>query len=450
MTVGSRGAFWRNVRYGGAAFALGMPTIPLLVHLPAIYAEEVGLGLTATGIALFAARLLDVVSDPLIGIASDRLDSPWGRWKPLILLGGVIGAVGTIYLLNPEPGAGPWYLALWASVLYLGWTLVNIPYLTWGAALSEDYGGRTRVTSVREAFMLTGIVVAGAVPALAAAAGYGERNALSIIGWVVVGLGALLFALLLLGVSEPGRRSLHQIEKPFRALIGLAGNRPFRLLVGGWFVNSLANGIPAVLFILFMKHVLEADELQRGILTFTYFVAGVAVIPLWLRLSNRFGKHQIWCASMALACLAFAVVPFLGAGDIAQFFVVTVVTGATLGADMVIPPSMQADVAEYEFLRSRHDRTSLLFAFWSMTTKIAFALSVLIALPTLEALGFQTSTSEGASNLVALSVIYAAVPVVLKIVSIAIIWRHPLTSNKQSVVRQRLAALEMRRMEPAL
>ena len=450
MTADAPNVLWRNLRYGGAAFALGMPTIPLLVHLPAIYAEEVGLGLTATGVALFAARLLDVISDPLIGIVSDRLNGPWGRWKPLILLGGIIGAVGTIYLLNPEPGVGPWYLALWASVLYLGWTLVNIPYLAWGAGLSEEYDGRTRVTSVREAFMLTGIVVAGAVPALAAAAGYGERNALSFIGWAVVGLGALLFALLLLGVSEPDRRSLHQMEKPFRALRGLAANRPFLLLVGGWFVNNLANGIPAVLFILFMKHVLEAGGLQRGMLTFVYFVAGVAGIPLWLRFSNRFGKHQTWCASMAVACIAFALVPFLGAGDITPFFVITVVTGATLGADLVIPPSMQADVAEYEFLRSQRDRTSLLFAFWSMTTKIAFALSVLIALPTLEALGFQTEASEGANNLVALSMIYAAVPVVLKTVSIAIIWQHPLTSHKQLVVRRRLGALEMRRMEPTL
>ena len=54
----------RNVRYGGTAFVLGMPTIPLLIHLPAIYAEVIGLGLTSTGIALFVARFLDVVSDP--------------------------------------------------------------------------------------------------------------------------------------------------------------------------------------------------------------------------------------------------------------------------------------------------------------------------------------------------------------------------------------------------
>ena len=60
----------RDIRYGVAAFALGMPTIPLLIHLPPVYAEDLGLGLTVTGAALFTARLLDVITDPIIGAVS--------------------------------------------------------------------------------------------------------------------------------------------------------------------------------------------------------------------------------------------------------------------------------------------------------------------------------------------------------------------------------------------
>jgi GPH family glycoside/pentoside/hexuronide:cation symporter len=172
-----RNLFLRDVRYGAAGLALGMPTIPLLVHLPAAYAEGLGLGLTATGAALFAARALDVITDPIIGIASDRLKSPWGRRKPLILVGAIIAAVGALYLLGPQQGVGPWYLAIWAAVMYLGWTLIMIPYQAWGADLSNDYAGRTRVTSVREGFMLGGILLAGAIPAAAVALGYDERVA---------------------------------------------------------------------------------------------------------------------------------------------------------------------------------------------------------------------------------------------------------------------------------
>ena len=83
---------------------------------------------------------------------------------------------------------------------------------------------------------------------------------------------------------------------------------------------------------------------------------------------------------------------------------------------------MQADVAEYEYYRSRHDCTSLLFAFWSMSTKLALALSVLIAFPLLEILNFTPDLSDNKNNLLALAVIYAAVPIVCKIITILIIF----------------------------
>ena len=434
----------RNVRYGGTAFVLGMPTIPLLIHLPVIYAEVIGLGLTNTGIALFVARFLDVVSDPLVGLWSDRSEGRWGRRKPLILLGGIVSAIATVYLLNPDSGVGHYYLTVWASVLYFGWTLINIPYLAWGAELSQDYTGRTKITSVREAFMLTGILTAGAIPALAAANGFGERQAVSLIGWVTIIIGAILFAFLLFGVQEPKRRPLHRREDPLRAIKGLSGNRPFQFLLCGWFINGLANGIPAVLFILYMKHVLEANELERGLLTLTYFIAGVLGIPVWVWLSKRLAKQKTWSIAMTLACISFAFVPLLGSGDIIQFFFITIVTGITLGADLIIPPSMQADVAEFEYFRSRHDRTSLLFACWSMATKFALALSVLIAFLLLEAFDFTPSLLDAKSNIVALAVIYAALPIVFKLSSILIISLYPLTLHRQSLVRRRLVSLEAR------
>jgi len=445
----SSSLLWRDVRYGAAGLALGMPTIPLLVYLPAVYAEGLGLGLAATGMALFAARVLDVISDPLIGIASDRLKSSWGRRKPLVLLGAVIAAVGALYLLGPQLGVGPVYLAVWAAVLYLGWTLIMIPYQAWGADLSDDYGGRTQVTAVREGFMLGGILLAGAVPASAAALGYSEREALLFIAWVAIAVGAPLFVLLLAGVAEPKRKVVASAAvSPWRDIAGLAGNKPFRLLLAGWFINSLANGIPAVLFILYMTHVLAVDDLARGLLTFSYFLAGVCGIPLWGWLANRWDKHRTWCAAMAMACLAFAFAPFLGHGDAAAFLAICLISGLALGADLAIPPSMQADVAEYEYWRTGRDRTSLMFGFWSMAVKLAFAFSVLISFLALEWLGFRIDSPTESNNVRALAVIYAAVPVVLKIMTIAMIWRHPLTSATHAVVRQRLSALENRISRP--
>jgi Na+/melibiose symporter-like transporter len=105
---------------------------------------------------------------------------------------------------------------------------------------------------------------------------------------------------------------------------------------------------------------------------------------------------------------------------------------------------MQADVAEYEYYRSRHDRTSLLFACWSVSTKLALALSVLIAFPLLEILDFTPTLLDDNNNLMSLTLIYAAVPIVLKLASVIIVFYYPLTRRRQKIVRRRLVTLETR------
>ncbi len=430
----------RDIRYSAAAFAIGMPTIPLLIHLPAMYAEDLGLGLTAVGTALFAARALDVLTDPIIGAVSDRIKSPFGRRKPLIFIGAVVAAIGVFLLLNPLEGSGPLYLAIWASVLYFGWTLINIPYLAWGADLHSAYDLRARLTGIRESFMLAGILVAGLIPPVVAATGEDPISSLAATGWCIIFSGAVVFYLLLRSVAEPSSRPLSKVDHLFPSIKDLAGNGPFNRLLAGWFVNSLANGIPAALFILYMRYVIGADEITQGVLTIIYFFAGIVGMPAWIQLSRRFGKKHIWCLAMIMASVTFATVPVLEAGDIYLFGTVVLLTGFCLGADLALPPAMQADVAEYEFLRTRRDRTGIMFAAWSMSTKLALAASVGIAFPLLDWLGTTEPGNPAKYDLFVLTLIYAGLPVVLKVSAITLIWGYPLSKEKQSIIQRRLAS----------
>ena len=67
------------IAYALPGFVLAVPTIPVYVYLPTLYGDSLGLGLALTGAVLLAARLLDVLTDPLIGKISDRLKWRAGR-----------------------------------------------------------------------------------------------------------------------------------------------------------------------------------------------------------------------------------------------------------------------------------------------------------------------------------------------------------------------------------
>lgn len=428
-----------------------MPTIPAAVFLPSLYSTE--LGLAAAGTALLIARASDVVTDPLVGALSDRWRPAWGRRKPWIAAGAVIAGLALVKLFQPPAEVTFAYVLGWSIMLYLGWTLVSVPYSAWGAELSTGYQERAKITSAREGATVLGIFAAGTVPIIAAANGQSERDALAIISWlaVIVGLPAILF---LLG-RVPDPLPPVAADQPAAALDlrrsvqAMAQNKPFVRLLGAWLINGLANGIPSTLFLLYLEHRLQADQGERGILILVYFLFAVATIPAWLWVSGRIGKHRTWCAAMIATCLAFAWVPALAPGDIFAFGLICAVTGMGLGADLSLPPALQADVIDFDTLKTGANRAGLFFALWGMATKLSLALAVGITFPVLDYFGFDPTGHSTAEGLVALAVIYAAVPVVLKVGAIGLVWNFPITAERQNMIRRRIDALAERRMRRA-
>ena len=424
--------------YGLPGLVTAIPTIPVFTLIPAFYAEEVGLGLALTGLVLFAGRALDLISDPLVGFLADRRG---GRsLSRLVLLGALIGAPALVLLLSPPQGmttlaSAAWLLAT-SALLYLGWTLVQIPYLTWGARLSPDYHQRTRLAASREGWTLGGILLSASLPAalggLPAGWALDEAGRLAVLGWLAVALGLPVFYFLLRRVPLP--KAMSRAGSGWR---GITDNRLFLRLLGSWFINGLANGIPAVLFPLYCAHVLAVDDQTRNLLLALYFGCAVAGIPLWLALSRRLSRHHAWALAMAITCPAFAVAAFLGPGDAGIFALVCIVTGLCLGADLALPPAIQADVADWDRLRFRRNRTAGLFALWGMATKLALALAAGLTLPGLGALGLG-QTPAPAVAITALALTYALVPCLLKLTAVALMHGLPLTRSRQAAIAARL------------
>jgi GPH family glycoside/pentoside/hexuronide:cation symporter len=434
--------FW----YALPAFALAVPTVPVFVYLPKFYAQDMGLGLATTGAVLLVARIVDIVSDPVIGLLSDRAPLrlrgiSLGRRKPWIAIGGVLAFIALLRLFNPGTEQNVVEFLGWVTLLYVGWTMVSIPYSAWGAELSTDYHGRAKITAARETATLAGILISGGVPVVGVAMGLEEGEALALLSWLTAIIGTVTIMSLLWRVPETGAPELQFRTRAvgWEFFQNLIRNRPFLRLVAAWFMNGLANGLPAVLFLLYMEHALGADSEQRASLILTYFVSAVAGIPLWMQLSRHWSKHRTWCAAMIIACAAFVVVPFISEGEIFPFGVVCVLTGLALGADLYLPPAMQADLVDLDELRSRERNAGIYFALWGMATKLALACAVGFAFTALDALGFDPA-NQNSDGIIALILIYSAIPVVLKGSAILMVWNHPIDKRRHGIIRRRLAS----------
>ncbi len=423
--------------YGAPALPAAMLGLPLLVYLPTFYAQTVGLGLTAVGAILLLARLWDVVTDPLVGLLSDRTRSRIGRRRPWLIAALPLVLVGVWFLFRPPQGVGGGYLLGWIFVVYLGWTMMQIPHQAWGAELSDDYGERARITAMREGFGLVGVIVAASLPALLPALGWapadaGAAAALGAIAVITVVMLPALGAVMLAIVPEPPPRRAAPLDLR-RGVAVLRGNRPFLRLLLAYFVNSFANGLPSTLFLLFVAHRLQL-EAQQGIFLLVYFLAGLAGVPLALTIARRIGKHRAWCVAMLVTCAAFMFAPLLPAGASVGFATICLITGHGLGADLALPPAMQADVVDEDTAAGGDGRAGLYFALWGMATKLALALAVGVAFPLLDLAGFDAAGGASPGGAWMLGVLYAWLPVGLKLVAIALMWRFPLDAARHAML----------------
>lgn len=429
---------WRSLlAYAAPALPLAILGLPLNVHLPAFWAGPMGVDLATVGLVLTLVRLGDVVVDPAIGRLSDRWRTRIGRRRPPILLALPVGLAGGAALFFPPAGAGAIWLFCAYTALTFAWSLIALPWQAWGAELSDDYAERTRIVSWREGFTLVGIVLSALIPAVFGLQGAALSLHVLTILCATLTLPAVLALMTL--VKEPAHSAPHEEPALREALRTAWANRPFRRLLAAWALNGVANGLPAVLFLLLCRHLLQAPA-QSGPLLLAFFATGIVSVPVWAWIANRIGKHRAWCWAMLWTCAAFLPVLALGPGDTLGFLLICLGTGAGLGADLALPPSMQADVIDLDTLNHGTARAGLFFAAWTMAQKSGNALSAGIGFGVLGLVGFAAEGSNAPLQITTLVLLYCLVPVALKLAAVALVWRFPIDATEQRRIRAALDA----------
>ena len=434
--------------YAAPMAPLGALYFPVYVYLVPYYAG-LGADLALLGAFMLAARLLDAATDPLMGMLSDRVRTRWVRRKPWLALSGPLILFSAWMLFRPPEDATAVYAGIWLALMTLVWTMALTPYLAWGAELSGDYAERARVTAWREGAGLVGMLGA----ALLYAAGGGDAGlGLALVFYALLVAVPLGFGAAVAVTPEPDDLSVRKVA--WREGLALAAsNKAFLRLLLAWFVNGAANALPASLFLFFVEFRLGAPD-WAGPLLVLYFGAAILGAPLWSWAAKHLPKHRVWSLVMLYACAVFLWALTLGEGDVVPFAVISALSGLALGADLSLPPAMQADVVDEDTAQSGEQRTGVYFAVWSVATKAAQAAAGGVALMLLATAGFEAAGGAGvgvgaldagetaAPNseraLWVLALLYAGAPVVLKLIAVAIMWGFPLDAAAQGRLRERI------------
>ena len=132
-----------------------------MIMLPAFFAEVHGFEISLIGILIFLSKLIDIITDPLVGWLNDK---NFFTRKAYLLIGGILSGLALTQLFLKQDIDQEIFLFVWLSILYLGWTMFQIPYLSIGYDLEKNYFLRTKLSATREFFILFGLFCSLGIP----------------------------------------------------------------------------------------------------------------------------------------------------------------------------------------------------------------------------------------------------------------------------------------------
>jgi GPH family glycoside/pentoside/hexuronide:cation symporter len=404
------------------------------------------------GLLIAGGRFWDGLSDPIAGYLSDRTRSRLGRRRSWLALSVLPFGLSVLMLWSPPPALSNAGIVAWLGLglflFYTTYTALAVPYGALGAELSEDYHDRTRIFAYRQGV--------GAIGLLCAVFAYyllleTERGGLESLSARELGQGIGLFAAATLCVTvafvvaRVPERTDYQDRGPER-LFGAFGDvlrnpHARRLLVVqcAHFFSVAALSLGSAFF---FQYVMNTPSWMAATLVGCFAGGTVFAIPVWVALSQRFGKHHCWrFALVVVGSLYLSVFFAMEAGFtaspsfLAAAIVFTTLVGAFQSSNFVLSHSLQADVIDFDEVVTDQRKEGAYLATWSFAEKCSAAVAAGLIGLLLELVGYEPGASQGESTRLAILVLMSLVPAACHFLGALVLRGYALDEREHARIR---------------
>ena len=439
---------------------LGVGYMYLLINLYVLkFSTDVLLIAPAFMGAVFAiSRVSDAITDPMAGYLSDATKHRMGR-RRIWLLGSII-PISALFIMVFSPPAnlsGGW-LAAWMAIAVIGFyavmTAFVVPHMSLGAELSGDHHERSRLFGQRHAWFTFGSILAlGSMQIFIMAEAEGEAAVrltgfqMSLIASVVT---ALLIAFCVWRLRERKEFQGRGADRPFKAFKDVWQNTHARLLIIVTFIENIGSAAIGILTLFIAQYVVGRYDLAP-LMILTYMIPSSLSVPLWLPLSRRFGKKNLWMFSMLLTGFAFGIgfaLPFIESEywRLWNIFTLAFFAGLAAGCGGTLSPSVQSDVIDYDEWKTGERKEGAYFSAWNFIYKSASGIMGWLTGMVLSISGFIPNQEQTFEVKLAMVTLYSAFPLACYIVGTFLFARFSLNEEQHDQIR---ADLEERRASAA-
>jgi melibiose permease/lactose/raffinose/galactose permease len=349
---------------------------------------------------LTVMRVFDAFNDPVMGIMVDNTRSRWGKFKPGIALGALIGGVFMVLMFTDLGFTGAAYAVLFA-LFYLGWDIFyglnDIAYWSMLPTLSTDQKRREEIGSFARICANIGLfaVVVGIIPATnALGAAFGNLR----LGWFGFALIIAFFmigfqCITLFGVKEHKNYFKEEEKTSFAEMFRIIFKNDQLLWVAVAMALFMIGYTTTANFgVHFFKYV-YGDENMYSIFALVLGISQLAALAVFPTLGKRMTRRKLY--SIAACLVAAGYILFF----LAPMRMILIGTGGVLifvgeAFIQILMLMFLADTVEYGQWKFGKRNESVTFSLQPFINKISGALANGILGVTLVISGINSAQSK--------------------------------------------------------
>lgn len=438
----SRLTFWNRAGYGVGGLASNLIYQMVGVYILYFYTDVLGIPGVAISTLLLITRVWDAVNDPLMGMISDRTRSRWGKFRPYLLYGAV--PLALVYILAfITPPVDVSLKVAFAYVTYIlldfGYTLVNVPYSSLQAAITQDTHERSALSASMLFFSNIGVLIVGVATKPLVAMFPSEQ-----VGFPIVVTGYAVIALIFFVVCFFANKETVEVKEQKYSLKEayqlILRNTPLLLLCLALLFVGMSSNMRIASAVYYFKYNLGRDDLFPIFMLLVILTSAVATL-FTPAISNRMGsKRNAYFIGVLTYILGDAGIFFTPYNQVGLIFAFAIVAGLGTGITSVLIWSMVADTVEYGEWKTGTRGEGIVYSTFMFMTKLSSALGGAISGIILTATGYIPNVAQPPAVLTGFLMMIALFPIVAGLAAFAILWFYRLDDSLYNKILMELKA----------
>ena len=432
-----------KIGYGSGDAAVNVVISSMFLIITFFYTDVYGLKPTDMALMFLLVRLIDAISDPLMGLITDKFTTRWGRYRHYFLYLSVPFGI-SVFLTFTTPGFDYAGKLIYAYVTYIFVTLmftsVTIPYISLIGVLTSDPKERLSANGYRLFFAkIAAFLVSIVVPIMAETLG---KNDLARGYQLAMGLMALLGTLLFLfSFFTTKERVEHVVDKKplseqFKLLIK---NGQWTLLFGVCFTGTVGYVIRGSVAIFYAKYFLGGDAGVQSTFMATGVTAAILAMPVSTYITKRYCKVKLFkYTQLAVGAISLVMFFAIKPGDMLLAYVLYFILSFVVDLHAPVFWSAIAEAVDYGHAESGKRVSGLSFGGISFAQKAGMGVAGAAVGYLLDFFEYIPDGVQSETTLLGLALMLTIIPGLFHVIMGLLMFRYKITDEYYETIKTKL------------